>query len=166
VILIGLGANLVHPEFGAPINTLAAAVAEIGKTLPVVSRSRWYSSAPVPHSDQPWFVNAVVQIKSDLSLYETLDFLHSVEKFFGRVRERKWEARVLDIDLLVFEDVITENKDQKIGPVVPHPFIQDRAFVLAPLAEIAPDWRHPVFKKRAQEMLENLPRKQEFRVLD
>jgi len=165
VILIGLGANLDHPLFGPPLETLIAAVTEIEKSFPVVRQSSWYSSAPVPLSDQPWFVNAVISISSDYSLEKTLIFLGNIEKKFGRVRKKKWEARVLDLDILTFDRDVTTNQDQLAGPVVPHPMISQRAFVLAPIAEIAPEWRHPVTELRAEEMLSNLSVHQEFKIL-
>lgn len=165
MILIGLGANLDHPEFGSPIHTLLAAVTEIGKNYPVIRHSSWYSSAPVPSSDQPWFVNAVISISSDSKLGTTLETLQNIEKKFGRIRREKWEARVLDLDLLAFNGEITDNQNQSDGPVVPHPLMQYRAFVLAPIAEIAPEWRHPVSGISALELLKILPESQEFKIL-
>ncbi len=165
MILIGLGANLLHPIYGEPVKTLAAAVAEIGTFCQVEKHSSWYQSAPVPISDQPWFVNAVISVSSDLTLEEFLMKLHEVEAGFGRVRKQKWEARVLDLDLLAFHDLVTENKSQERGPVVPHPRLTERAFVVAPLAEILPDWCHPETRQTARNLLERLPNDQEFRIL-
>lgn len=165
MILIGLGANLIHPVYGAPVHTLEAAVSKIGTFCQVEKRSSWYESAPVPLSDQPWFVNGVIAVSSDLSLSEFLQKLHEVERIFGRVRKQKWEARVLDLDLLAFHDLITENQSQDAGPVVPHPRMTERAFVVAPLAEILPDWRFPGTQMTARDFLEKLPEEQDFNIL-
>ncbi|MEX1036648.1 MAG: 2-amino-4-hydroxy-6-hydroxymethyldihydropteridine diphosphokinase, partial [Sneathiella sp.] len=152
MILIGLGANMPHPEHGDPVNTLAAAVREIAGFTSLIRQSSWYRTAPVPMSDQPWFANAVISIATDMTVDELLATLHGIEHDFGRARRQKWEARVLDLDLLAFHDLITENRDQDTGPVLPHPRLQERAFVLAPIAEIAPEWHHPVSKIRAAEL--------------
>ena len=165
MVIIGLGANLTHPEYGEPVNTLAAALIEIGEFCHITKQSSWYYSAPVPVSDQPWFVNAVVAGQTDHSLEEFIRALHDVERKFGRIRRMKWEPRLIDLDLLSYDDIVTENRSQEAGPVVPHPRISERAFVLAPLAEILPDWRCPESQLTATEMLENIPDHQEFRIL-
>ncbi|MCR9212445.1 MAG: 2-amino-4-hydroxy-6-hydroxymethyldihydropteridine diphosphokinase [Proteobacteria bacterium] len=165
MILIGLGANLLHPVYGEPVSTLKAAIEEIGGFCTVEKCSSWYQSAPVPMSDQPWFVNAVIAVSSDLSLEDFLQKLHGVERSFGRIRKQKWEARVLDLDLLAYNDLVTKNESQDVGPVVPHPRLSERAFVVAPLAEILPDWRHSKTGEPASELLKKLPEDQEFRIL-
>lgn len=166
MILIGMGANLHHPQFGEPLNSLKAAVEEIRKrNVKVVVQSSYYRSAPVPVSDQPWFVNAVLSVETELNVTEMLSLLHEVEHMFGRVRKEKWEARVLDLDLLAYEDIVTDNQDQKAGGVVPHPHMHERAFVLAPLIEILPDWSHPILKKTASTLLEGLGEDQAFEII-
>lgn len=166
MILIGMGANLHHPHFGEPLNSLKAAVEEIRKrNVKVVSQSSYYRSAPVPISDQPWFVNAVLGLETELTIVETLSLLHEVEQVFGRVRKEKWEARVLDLDLLAYNREITANQDQKAGGVVPHPHMHERAFVLAPLTEILPDWSHPVLGETATSLLEGLEEDQAFEII-
>ncbi|MCG8490446.1 MAG: 2-amino-4-hydroxy-6-hydroxymethyldihydropteridine diphosphokinase [Sneathiellales bacterium] len=166
MILIGMGANLHHPQFGEPLNSLKAAVEEIrNRNVMIVSQSSYYRSAPVPISDQPWFVNAVLTVETDLNVSGILSLLHDVEFVFGRVRKEKWEARVLDLDLLAYHDDVTANQDQKEGSVVPHPHMHERAFVLAPLAEIQPDWSHPVLNKSAASLLEGLAGDQVFEII-
>lgn len=142
MILIGLGANLPHPKYGAPLCTCEAALttlncAEIG----VLGRSRWYESEPVPPSDQPWFVNGVAEVTTDLSPGELLERLHRIEAAFGRVRQQANEARILDLDLLAYGRRVSAPGE---SPILPHPRLADRAFVVLPLAELAPEWRHPV----------------------
>lgn len=156
MILIGLGANLPHPVHGEPVGTLRAAIACIDEFAPVERRSSWYRSAPVPLSDQPWFVNAVISVRTDLSSLDLERRLHEVEAAFGRVRRERWAARLLDLDLLDYDGEVTENRDQTAGLVLPHPEIEARLFVLAPLAEIAPEWCHPVSGKSASVLRDTL----------
>jgi len=142
MILIGLGANLEHPRYGPPRQTLEAALEALRKSgVVILARSRWYRSAPVPPSDQPWFVNAVASVETSLSPAALLARLHEIEAQFGRSRRRRNEARVLDLDLLAYHDRVSAPGE---SPVLPHPRLAERAFVVLPLAEVAPDWRHPV----------------------
>ena len=149
MIFVGLGANLPSPEFGTPRATLMAALeAFAARGIHVAARSRWYRSAPVPVSDQPWFVNGVVRVETGLGPESLLAVLHEIEAAFGRHRRQRGEARILDLDLLAFHNRISPGHN-RISPgkegalVLPHPRLHLRAFVLLPLAEIAPDWRHP-----------------------
>ena len=155
MILIGLGANLESPEFGPPPKSLEAALRLIAERGPrIVARSRWYRSAPVPPSDQPWFVNGVAAVETVLEPVALLQVLHDVEARFGRVRRERNEARVLDLDLLAYDDRVSAEGET---PVLPHPRLQDRAFVLRPLAEVAPHWHHPRLNRTATELLAALP---------
>ncbi|MEP4377510.1 MAG: 2-amino-4-hydroxy-6-hydroxymethyldihydropteridine diphosphokinase [Alphaproteobacteria bacterium] len=139
MILIGLGANLPGTDNSTPQENLATALAEIQAAgVVVIKRSRWYSSAPVPASDQPDYVNAVAALATDLAPGPLLTLLHEIEGRLGRVRTVRDAARAIDIDLL--------DHDGKVDagwPILPHPRMADRAFVLRPLLDIAPDWRHP-----------------------
>lgn len=166
MILIGIGANLLHPVYGEPLNSLKAAVDKLKETgLNVVRQSSWYRTEPVPVSDQPWFVNAVLEVSTDLSVPELLSHLHTIERDFGRVRDIRWEARVLDLDLLVYHDQVTLNQDQAAGGVIPHPFMHQRGFVLVPLQEIQPDWRHPVLDKTAHQLLQDIGGEHGFEIV-
>lgn len=145
MILVGLGANLPHPEHGPPAATLRAALAQFpAENLTVAAVSRFYESAPVPVSDQPWFVNAVAQVDTTLDPAQVLAALHRIEAAFGRVRRERWAARILDLDLLDYDGKVQKGSP---GPEIPHPRLSERAFVLLPLAEIAPDWVHPVSRQ-------------------
>jgi 2-amino-4-hydroxy-6-hydroxymethyldihydropteridine diphosphokinase len=140
---LGLGANLPHPVHGSPEHTLEAMVGALsGHGFALVRRSSWYESAPVPMADQPWYVNGVVAVRSQLSATELLAQLHALETEFGRVRTIVNAPRVVDLDLLDHRGEQWSGDDG--GPVVPHPRMTERAFVLLPLREIAPEWRHPV----------------------
>ena len=130
--------------------------------LRIVGRSRWYESAPVPMSDQPWYVNGVVEIDTDLDPASLLALLHEIEAAFGRTRSVRNEARPLDLDLLAYGDrVLTEAP----RPLIPHPRLHERAFVLLPLAELAPDWRHPALGEGIQALIGRLPGDQVTRPL-
>jgi 2-amino-4-hydroxy-6-hydroxymethyldihydropteridine diphosphokinase len=154
MILIGIGANLEHPRFGSPRDTCEAALAALEeREVTVLARSRWYRSAPVPPSDQPWFVNAVASLESDLGPGALLAVLHAVEADFGRVRHARNAPRVLDLDLLAYGRAVSAPGEI---PVLPHPRIAERAFVVLPLAELAADWRHPVTGVSAAELAERL----------
>lgn len=142
MILIGIGANLPRLEFGGPRETCAAALQALeGRGIHVRRRSRWYRSAPVPASGQPDFVNAVAELETGLSPSALLAGFHWIEADFGRVRGLPNEPRIIDLDLLAYHDLSRAEPD---GLVLPHPRLQDRAFVLLPLRDIDPTWRHPV----------------------
>ena len=162
-VYIGLGANLPSPEHGTPRETLDAAVAALeARGLAVVARSPLYESEPVPVSDQPWYLNAVIEVATDLEAPAILALLHSVENAFGRVRSVRNAARVLDLDLLDCRGIVREGPEP---PLLPHPRLTDRAFVLRPLADLAPGWRHPVSGRPLTELLESLPPGQKIRRL-
>ena len=160
-IYVGLGANLPNPVHGAPLQTLSAAVRALEVAgFTIVRRSPWYESAPVPVSDQPWFVNGVVKIGSDLPPEALLEDLHRVETAFGRVRSGPNAPRTLDLDLLDYAGLI---RTGDIPPILPHPRLSDRAFVLLPLRDIAPDWRHPVSGIGIGALIAALPPGQQIR---
>jgi len=153
MILLGMGSNLPSAA-GAPRATLEAALAALEQSgLRIVKRSRWYRSVPVPASDQPDFVNGVVAVETALEPAELLALLHRIEARFGRARREVNAARSLDLDLLAYDDRIVE----ETGLVLPHPRLHLRAFVLLPLAEVAPDWVHPRLGQSVSDLIAALP---------
>ncbi|MDJ0951307.1 MAG: 2-amino-4-hydroxy-6-hydroxymethyldihydropteridine diphosphokinase [Alphaproteobacteria bacterium] len=165
MILLALGANLPHPTFGPPRATCVAALAALhGPELRITRRSRWYESAPVPPGPQPWFVNGVAALDTALEPAALLDRLHAVEAAFGRARTAPDAPRVLDLDLLDYHGRV-ETPAAGAGPVLPHPRLAGRAFVLLPLAEVAPDWRHPKTGRTVAELIADLPADQTARPL-
>ncbi|MDE2229407.1 MAG: 2-amino-4-hydroxy-6-hydroxymethyldihydropteridine diphosphokinase [Alphaproteobacteria bacterium] len=151
MILIALGANLPS-EVGRPRATLEAAIASLAQEGgEIVARSRIYQSAPVPNSDQPNYLNAVVAIKTRLDPVSLLALLNRLEVRFGRQRGEPNAARPLDLDLIAYDDVIRD-----APPVLPHPRMHERAFVLLPMAEIAPGWRHPRLGLAIEELIRRL----------
>jgi 2-amino-4-hydroxy-6-hydroxymethyldihydropteridine diphosphokinase len=156
MILIGHGANLLSERYGAPRATLEAALRRCADSgLKIARSSPWYRSAPVPVSDQPWYVNGVAVVETNLTPLDLLSVLHDIERAFGRVRRVRNESRELDLDLLAYEDLVVEpTGDAKL--VLPHPRLHDRAFVLYPLRDVAPLWRHPVSDRSVNELIARL----------
>ncbi len=158
MILIGIGANLDHPTHGSPLSTCKAALQALGESGCGVERcSRWYRSAPLPISDQPWFVNAVFEVDTRLRAPDLLALLHEIEEKFGRSRKEQNEARVLDLDLLAYHRQISPPGE---SPRIPHPRLTERAFVVLPICDLDPDWRHPVTDRTAKQLQSALPENQ------
>jgi 2-amino-4-hydroxy-6-hydroxymethyldihydropteridine diphosphokinase len=164
MILIGLGSNLTGSGFVSSQEVLEAALNAIkNNDIQVLEVSPYYRSAPVPISDQPWFVNGVAAVSTTLPPAALLEALHRVEADFGRVRMARNESRTLDLDLLTYDNRVIQEPE---GLTLPHPRLQDRAFVLRPLGDLAPRWRHPVSGLTAAEMLALLAPGQEVERID
>ena len=149
-ILVAIGANL--PGHGrTPMETCLWAVDRLGgvDALQLVRCSRWYRSAPVPPSGQPDYVNGVALLRGAAQPEALLAALHGIEAAAGRVRGAANAARTLDLDLLAMDALIVDT------PVLtlPHPRLHQRAFVLAPLCDVAPGWVHPRLGRTASELL-------------
>lgn len=143
LVYIGLGANLDQPQ-----QQLKQAFIELAQ-LPsssLLSYSSLYSSKPVGPQDQPDFVNAVALLKTDLQPIELLDALQQLEQEHGRIRKRHWGERTLDLDILLIDNMVINSKRL----IVPHPYAQQRSFVLYPLYEISPELRFPDGKSLEQ----------------
>lgn len=156
MIIIALGANL-SSHFGTPYQTLEAAKTALRDAGLIIEReARYWLTQPVPVSDQPWFHNTVVSVKTDLGPYELLSKLHDIENEFGRIRSVRNAPRIIDLDLIAYDEQIL-NKPELI---VPHPRMHKRAFVLLPLKEITEQWEHPVLGVNLDQMIANLPEDQ------
>lgn len=160
MVLIGLGANLPGPGGSPPRATLAWAAGRLAALpgLRPLALSRIWRTDPVPRSDQPRYVNAVAAFAAAGGLAQDpaalLAALHAIESEAGRVRGTdRNEARSLDLDLLDLDGTVRESP----APILPHPRLRDRGFVLRPLAEVAPDWRHPVTGETLAELVAALP---------
>ena len=159
MILIGIGGNLESAQFGPPRDTLTAALAALKeKRIRILARSGWYRTEPVPRSDQPWFVNAVVSLATELGAKDLLNALQATERQFGRVRGELNAPRILDLDILDYQGEVMDTTSL----VLPHPRLDERRFVLIPIAEIAPDWRHPILELTAAQLLARLSSKQQI----
>jgi 2-amino-4-hydroxy-6-hydroxymethyldihydropteridine diphosphokinase len=162
-ILIGMGANLPSPVHGSPRQTLEAALQALARRgLEIRARSRWWESAPVPASDQPWYVNGVAELARAPDPEALLALLHEVEAEFGRLRSVPNAPRILDLDLLAYGALL---RPGPAPPILPHPRLAERAFVLRPLAEIRPGWRHPSTGLDIARMIAALPGDQVARPL-
>jgi 2-amino-4-hydroxy-6-hydroxymethyldihydropteridine diphosphokinase len=157
VIFIGLGGNLACPTFGPPRATCGAALQIMEQRgIKVTLRSRWYESAPVPVSDQPWYVNGVVAVETVLGAHDLVREVLEIESELGRRRTVANAPRTIDLDVIAF-DGETITGDARHHVTIPHPRMHERAFVLLPMAEIAPDWHHPSSGTPISELIDALP---------
>ena len=153
MILIALGSNLTGP-WGTPQETIARAIQEL-QCWPtrVTKASTSIVTAPFGRKNQPDFVNAVVQIKTHLPPHALLSRLHAIERLAGRKRGLRWGPRTLDLDIIDYHGLRLRSSRHGItGLTLPHAGIADRSFVLLPITEIAPAWRHPVNRMTARQM--------------
>ena len=158
--MIAIGGNLIPEGYDDISQVMADALSEVkARGLHVTAMSKWYETAPVPISDQPWFLNAVFEVETNLSAHDLLALLHDIEANFGRVRLQRNEARILDLDVIDYDGQIID--DGKI--CLPHPRMHLRAFVLYPIADINADWHHPVFSKNVNSLIEEMPTGQDIR---
>jgi 2-amino-4-hydroxy-6-hydroxymethyldihydropteridine diphosphokinase len=146
---IGIGSNL-----GDKLENCRRAMEAIGADARnrLVGRSRFYRTEPVGKKDQEWFINGVVAVETTMSPAELMEFLLSVEKGMGRIRQERWGPRVIDLDILFYGDRVLDEE----GLQIPHPRLHERRFVLAPLKDMAPGLLHPVFHRTVSQILEEL----------
>ena len=172
--LIALGSNISLGKT-LPLEIIERAIIELVKSdINLMSLSRFYETPAYPEGSGPNFINSVVKAEANYSSQEMLQKLHQIEEKFERQRVSRWSARTLDLDLLAVKgEVLPSNKivqkwvdlplsEQKTKIpselVLPHPRIQDRAFVLLPLLDIEPNWTHPTLNKTAVQLYEELPK--------
>jgi len=150
---LALGSNLPS-RLGGPRQNLDAAVERIGKLGRVTALSSYLATAPEINTDQPEFVNAALLLETRLDPLSLMHALLAIEVALGRVRTGvpPKGPRIIDLDLIFFDDVAMNSEELTL----PHPGVAQRRFVLAPLAEIAPDWVHPTHGLTVREMLERL----------
>lgn len=155
VVLIAVGSNL---EDRLQNCEQGIAALETSGGLEVMSRSGFYLTEPVGYAEQPWYINAAVMARTDLSPSLLLRFLKTVEQEAGRVAcGFRNGPRMLDLDIIFYNDWIIESSEL----VVPHPRMHERGFVLKPLGEIAADWVHPVFQKKVRRLLAEMGERHE-----
>ncbi|MDG2528655.1 2-amino-4-hydroxy-6-hydroxymethyldihydropteridine diphosphokinase [Caulobacter endophyticus] len=146
-MIVALGCNLPGAYTSREALLEAAVAALAGEGMAVVARSGWWTSAAWPDPTGPAYLNGVVLVETDLSPAEALAALHRVEAAFGRARSERNAARTLDLDLIAHGRTVTDG-----NLVLPHPRAHERLFVMGPLAQVAPDWVHPVLGERASDL--------------
>jgi len=142
-VYLSLGSNL-----GDRAANLRAAMDHLGRVGKVAAVSSFYETEPVEVTNQPWFLNCAVKLETEKMPKQLLTALLDIERQMGRRRDRTKGPRVIDLDILLFGSSVIQTK----GLTVPHPAMHKRRFVLEPLAEIAPDARHPVLKQTIREL--------------
>jgi 2-amino-4-hydroxy-6-hydroxymethyldihydropteridine diphosphokinase len=151
---IGVGSNL-----GDKINNCLGAVGRIDEIsgCRVTAQSGFYRTQPVGVKGQDWYVNGIIVLSVDIPARDLLKSLLAIEVDMGRERKRKWDSRIIDLDILLFgKEVISEK-----GLQVPHPLMHLRRFVLVPMVSLAPDLVHPVLGKSMAELLVDSPKKEQ-----
>ena len=148
--LIGIGSNL-----GSPQENCKRAISLLceSDSISLLKQSALYQSEPIDKTNQPWFVNAAIEIQTTLSPESLLKTLLNIEQQMGRTRSEKWGPRVIDLDILDYEGRMINSKSLTL----PHPEMLNRRFVLEPLSEISGSTIHPVKKKSIKSLLSELP---------
>ncbi|MFQ3676242.1 MAG: 2-amino-4-hydroxy-6-hydroxymethyldihydropteridine diphosphokinase [Endomicrobiia bacterium] len=138
IVYVSLGSNL-----GNRRNNILASIKYIKQFAKIIKKSFLYETSPVGYLDQPYFFNCAIQIETDLGPMTLLDKLKSIEKLMGRKKTVRWTNRIIDLDILFYNNSIIQT--QKL--FIPHKELHKRKFVLYPLEDIAPDYIHPILKK-------------------
>jgi 2-amino-4-hydroxy-6-hydroxymethyldihydropteridine diphosphokinase len=157
LVYLSLGSNL-----GDRDANLQTAIAKLGEIGNVVGVSSFYQTEPVELTAQSWFLNCAVKFETEKMPRQLISAILNLEQSMGRQRKQKKGPRTIDIDVLLFGSSIIEIPSL----TVPHPRLHERRFVLEPLAEIAPDARHPVFKRTVRELRDALPAGQTVKKLN
>lgn len=142
-IFIGLGTNL-----GDKKNNLEQAITLMKQKCKILKQSKLYETEPVGYKDQDWFLNCVVEIETELDPLELFDFLQSIEKEMKRIKTVKDSPRVIDLDILFYEDQVINHENL----IIPHPRLHERLFVLIPMSDINPNFNHPTFGETIKEL--------------
>jgi len=141
MIIIGIGSNLPSPNIGPSLEVCNYSLDLLERRgIKVIASSSWYKTEAIPKSTQPHYINGVASVNTNFDSLALLKELMNIEEFMGRTRSVRNEARIIDLDLITYNDEISQSD----GLTVPHPRLCERAFVAKPIADIAPEWHHPV----------------------
>jgi 2-amino-4-hydroxy-6-hydroxymethyldihydropteridine diphosphokinase len=153
MIIIAIGSNLISSKYKSSIDACEASIdMMLDHKITLVDKSSWYISEPIPVSSQPNFINGVILINTILNSHDLLIKLKAIETQMGRIRSTKNANRIIDLDIISYNDEITETNLLTL----PHPRLADRAFVLMPISELVPDWRHPLTNISINTMLKQV----------
>jgi 2-amino-4-hydroxy-6-hydroxymethyldihydropteridine diphosphokinase len=158
VAYIGIGSNL-----GRKVLNCKHSMTRIDRVpgCEVTARSDFFKTEPEGVTGQQWYANCVAEVKTDRTPSELLESLRAIELEMGRVRTEKWESRVIDLDILLFDEQVIDSAHL----VVPHPLLHTRRFVLEPLVQLAPDLVHPVLNVTIRRLLNELPKESYVEIL-
>ena len=163
MIFIAIGSNLSSKTYGSALGACEYSIHELEQhRVKVVKKSHWYETKPIPESKQPNFINGLVSVETELTSSQLLALLHEIEAQMGRKRSVENAARIIDLDLIAYHTEIVESDVLTL----PHPRMTKRAFVAAPIADIAPDWCHPISGQSITEILAALLDQKITRVSD
>lgn len=164
MIYLAIGSNLPTEKHGDPLRNCEAALAQLAEgSVRVEARSPWYQSAPLPASEQPDFINGVATVRTEMAPHALLKVCQAIENTFGRTRPAPANAaRTMDIDIIDWNGMWLREGDLEI----PHPRLAERLFVLAPLQDITPNWRHPVTGLHVAELVATIGSDQILRKID
>jgi 2-amino-4-hydroxy-6-hydroxymethyldihydropteridine diphosphokinase len=148
LVVLGFGSNLGNRQ-----QTILSAYSLLEERLKtVLKKSSFYETEPWGNLNQPKFINSAAYLTTDKTPFDVLEVVLDIETYLGRVRKEKWGARIIDIDILFFGNRIINSNNL----IIPHPYIQERRFVMQPLAEILPNYVHPVLNKDIKTLLMEL----------
>ena len=156
MIFIGIGSNL-SSELGNRLENIELAISLLQeKEVELLKKSSFYETFSQPNKNDPKFLNVVISVESELSPVELMLTLISIEEKLGRKRKKKNDPRTCDLDIIDFNGAVKSFKINSLELILPHRGLSDRNFVLHPLKEICPDWRHPKTKKNIHDLIDNL----------
>ena len=154
-VFIGIGSNIGNKE-----ENIRSSIKLMKKKCRILKTSSLYETEPVGYKEQDWFLNCAIEAETKIEPLELLEFLKSIEKNIGRVKEIKNGPRIIDMDILFYDDKIINESEL----IIPHPRLHERLFVLEPLKEIAPELVHPVFGKSIGEIYSEAKNGHEIRL--
>ena len=160
MIIVAIGSNLSSRTYGLPENNCSECLKILRKVFFVRKVSKFYKSEPIPKSDQQWYVNGVVEICTTLYPQDILHKLFLIESYFKRTRKIRNEPRVIDLDLISYKNKIINNNSL----IIPHPRMHQRKFVIRPICDLDPNWKHPVLKKKANVLLKSVANQKIFNI--